>query len=107
MVIAYFYGKKVFQSYIKFCKVCFKLYLELLQSCRYIYKQKNIRDFSHTLSAFTRSKFGNGNGKFLLDEVNCFGNETSLLSCDSNPWKDHDCKDYEVAGVQCQQSKGQ
>ncbi|XP_071128570.1 scavenger receptor cysteine-rich domain-containing protein DMBT1-like isoform X5 [Mytilus edulis] len=62
--------------------------------------------YVHALSAFTRSKFGSGNGKFLLDEVNCFGNETSLLSCDSNPWKDHDCKDYEVAGVQCQQSKG-
>jgi hypothetical protein len=58
------------------------------------------------LSAPGRSKFGSGNKNFLLDEVDCHGNETSLLSCDSNSLKEHDCQDFEVAGVYCQQTKG-
>lgn len=61
---------------------------------------------SQALSAPGRSKFGSGNKNFLLDEVDCHGNETSLLSCDSNSFKEHDCEYYEVAGVYCQQTKG-
>ncbi|XP_061168027.1 uncharacterized protein LOC133176972 [Saccostrea echinata] len=45
--------------------------------------------------------FGYGNGNFLLDEVNCNGTERTLEECDKEPWKDHDCTSYEVAGVVC------
>lgn len=50
--------------------------------------------------------FGLGNSNFLLDEVNCTGGESSLEECNKNPWKEHDCGSYEVAGVVCYPSKG-
>lgn len=50
--------------------------------------------------------YGFGNGNFLLDEVNCTGIERTLEDCDKNPWKDHDCSKFEVAGVVCYPSKG-
>ncbi|XP_052689239.1 deleted in malignant brain tumors 1 protein-like isoform X3 [Crassostrea angulata] len=49
--------------------------------------------------------FGLGNSNFLLDEVNCTGGESSLEECNKNPWKEHDCGSYEVAGVVCYPSK--
>ena len=49
----------------------------------------------------THSKFGSGNAKFLLDEVNCAGTESSLEECQHPPWKEHNCRSYEVAGVEC------
>ncbi|XP_065921575.1 uncharacterized protein [Magallana gigas] len=49
--------------------------------------------------------FGLGNSNFLLDEVNCTGGESSLEECNKNPWKEHDCRSYEVAGVVCYPSK--
>ncbi|KAI0212158.1 hypothetical protein LSAT2_002933 [Lamellibrachia satsuma] len=52
------------------------------------------------------SEFGSGNGNFLLDEVNCIGNETSLEECHHEPWPKHDCRTYEAAGVVCKVAKG-
>ena len=53
------------------------------------------------------SEFGSGNGNFLLDEVNCIGNETSLEECQHEPWRKHDCRTYEAAGVVCKVAKGE
>ena len=38
---------------------------------------------------------------FLLDNVHCDGNETSLLDCDHSPLYQHDCTSSEQAGVNC------
>lgn len=43
--------------------------------------------------------------EFLLDEVKCGGNETSIIDCPAAPFKTHDCRAFEVAGVECQLSK--
>ena len=52
------------------------------------------------------SEFGAGGANFLLDEVECVGTESSLSECPHDPWRTHDCRPYEVAGVVCRVSKG-
>ena len=46
--------------------------------------------------------FGKGEGEILLDNVECDGDELSLLTCQSNPIGDDNCQHSEDAGVRCQ-----
>ena len=45
--------------------------------------------------------FGEGTEIF-LDNVVCMGNESSLLKCQSNTIKEHNCEHSEDAGVRCE-----
>ncbi|XP_055896643.1 deleted in malignant brain tumors 1 protein-like isoform X1 [Biomphalaria glabrata] len=38
---------------------------------------------------------------FMLDDVMCLGNETSLADCSHRNWKEHNCRPMEEAGVIC------
>ena len=51
--------------------------------------------------AFDEAYFGEGTGSIWLDDVSCFGTETSLLSCFHNAIRDHNCDHSEDAGVRC------
>nr|XP_045618855.1 uncharacterized protein LOC123770744 [Procambarus clarkii]XP_045618856.1 uncharacterized protein LOC123770744 [Procambarus clarkii]XP_045618857.1 uncharacterized protein LOC123770744 [Procambarus clarkii] len=54
---------------------------------------------------FINSYFGSGNGQYLMDDLNCHGNEKSLADCDFGGWGVHDCQPSEAAGVRCFQSE--
>ena len=43
--------------------------------------------------------FGAGSGPINLDDVQCTGNENSVLNCTFNP--NHNCVHFEDAGVMC------
>lgn len=41
-------------------------------------------------------------GNMILDDLDCFGNESSLAECPHSPWGEHDCHNTnELAGVRC------
>ena len=50
---------------------------------------------------FIGAQFGKGTGQILLDELECKGNETSVLECEFDPWTKTDCNDHEWVGVSC------
>ena len=45
--------------------------------------------------------FGGGKGDILLDNVQCFGNETNLFECVHSGIRKHNCGHSENTGVSC------
>ena len=45
--------------------------------------------------------FGGGEGDILLDNVQCFGNETNLFECVHGEIREHNCVHSEDTGVSC------
>ena len=46
-------------------------------------------------------EFGPGKGDIFLDNVDCSGDETTLLNCSLKGWAAHNCVHGEDAGVRC------
>ncbi|XP_028996325.1 deleted in malignant brain tumors 1 protein-like isoform X2 [Betta splendens] len=51
-----------------------------------------------------RAFFGEGEGEIWLDDVNCSGNETSLVHCQHRPFGERNCGHGEDVGVICSDS---
>ena len=57
--------------------------------------------YPSAVSAPHRARFGKGSGKIWLDNVQCQGNENSIVNCRRRPWGEHNCDHYEDASVIC------
>nr|XP_058154184.1 deleted in malignant brain tumors 1 protein-like isoform X13 [Dasypus novemcinctus] len=55
----------------------------------------------HALAAPVKAQFGEGSGKFLLDDMDCTGRESFLGQCPHAGWFLHNCVPGEEAGVVC------
>uniref|UniRef100_A0A9L0RGP7 Scavenger receptor cysteine-rich domain-containing protein DMBT1 n=1 Tax=Equus caballus TaxID=9796 RepID=A0A9L0RGP7_HORSE len=55
----------------------------------------------HALAAPVEAQFGDGEGKFLLDDVDCTGRESFLGQCPHADWSLHNCGPGEDASVIC------
>uniref|UniRef100_M3XUP1 SRCR domain-containing protein n=1 Tax=Mustela putorius furo TaxID=9669 RepID=M3XUP1_MUSPF len=53
------------------------------------------------LAAPVKAQFGEGEGKFLLDDVDCTGRESFLGRCPHSGWSVHNCGPGEDASVVC------
>lgn len=47
--------------------------------------------------------YGKGNGIIWFDELNCVGDEDSIVFCEGSPQGEHDCDHTEDISVQCYQ----
>ena len=61
--------------------------------------------FSDRGALALRTGFHTGGGRTWLDNVQCFGNESLLYACLSNPIGSENCDHSEDAGVRCQAGK--
>ena len=57
---------------------------------------------SGAVAVTSTSYYGQGSGGIFLDQVNCDGTESSLISCSSSGVGVHTCDHSRDAGVQCQ-----
>ncbi len=53
------------------------------------------------LGAIAISGFTDGTGAIFLDNVQCLGSESTLISCTSQPIGTHNCNHTDDAGVTC------
>ncbi|XP_061172607.1 deleted in malignant brain tumors 1 protein-like [Saccostrea echinata] len=68
------------------------------------YKDANVickQLFGLTGSPYSGARFGRGVGVIHMDDVNCYGTESSLLHCTHTNHLNHNCNHGEDAGVMC------
>ena len=66
---------------------------------------QGIRGGSTSETLLPKHSFGHGSGGILLDNLNCTGNEDSLVQCKHVPWGEHNCNEdgaeHEWLGITC------
>ena len=75
-----------------------------ISDARVVCRQLGFRD---ALNAYRNAHYGRGTGPIFFDNVNCFGNESSLFSCRHSGLGNHNCGHSEDASVRCGITSGE
>ena len=75
-----------------------------ISDARVVCKQLGFPDAE---AAYQGGRVRDGTGQIWLDDVNCRGYESSLLSCRHSGWGIHNCYHGEDAGVRCSATNGE
>ena len=57
--------------------------------------------FPYAVSAPHRARFGSGSGQVWLDNIDCSGNESTIVDCQHRGWGVQDCSHSDDASVVC------
>ena len=57
--------------------------------------------FPYAVSAPHRARFGFGSGQVWLDNIDCSGNESTIVDCQHRGWGVQDCNHFYDASVVC------
>ena len=71
-----------------------------------IHTMSSLHRAAENFSTVNHFRYPANKAEFLLDDVECTGKEVSIGECPAAPFKTHNCRAYEIAGVECQISKG-
>ena len=63
--------------------------------------------FPYAIDAYQDTRYGEGTGPILLDDVDCSGNELSLFLCRHKGVGNHNCRHSEDASVRCGNTRGE
>ena len=63
--------------------------------------------FPYALDAYQDAHYGQGTGAILLDDIDCLGYESSLLSCSHSGVGNHNCDHSEDASARCGNTGGE
>ena len=63
--------------------------------------------FRYALNAYLGARYGQGTGPILLDDVDCLGSESQLISCNHREVGNHNCQHREDASVRCGNIEGE
>lgn len=74
--------------------------------CRQLHDQQGWTQNVYSVLATRGGQFPPGSGRINLDNVNCVGTESTLLSCAHNPIGQNNCHHTEDAGVICNMGSG-
>ena len=63
--------------------------------------------FRYALNAYQGAHYGQGTGSILLDDVDCLGSESLLISCNHRGAGNHNCDHSEDVSVRCGSIEGE
>ena len=77
-----------------------------LSDAQVVCRQLGFDSAIDVISARNSAYYGQGSGQIFLSNVNCVGNESTIVNCSHNGWGINDCSHTEDASVKCSASFG-
>lgn len=64
------------------------------------------RELGFTKASMVYGSLKDKGGVIWMKNIQCIGNETSLVLCDHEDWKKHSCTNGQLTGVECSVPEG-